>query len=68
MGNKVYKARSLKGVCEVCGKYIKKGNCYSTTGSDGHGALCGLTHKDCDTEFNVRLAATVKQIRKCKHQ
>ena len=48
MENKVYKeARSLKGRCEVCGLWISKGDYYSTTGSDGHGALCGLTHKDC---------------------
>ena len=46
--NKVYKkARSLKGQCEICGHYIRKGDSYSTTGSDGHSALCGLRHKKC---------------------
>ena len=45
---KTYKrARSLKGRCEICQKWVRKGESFTTTGTDGHGALTGLAHKDC---------------------
>ena len=48
MKDTVYKrARGLKGQCEVCHKWVRKGDYFTTSGTDGHGALTGLTHKDC---------------------
>ena len=45
---KIYKkARSSKGWCEICGHFVNKGDYFTTSGPDGHGALTGLTHKDC---------------------
>ena len=51
MENRVYKrARCLKGLCEVCHRYVRKGEYFTTTGTDGHGALTGLAHNDCPKE------------------
>ena len=49
MEDKIYKkARGLKGLCEVCQRYVRKGEYFTTSGTDGHGALTDLVHKDCD--------------------
>ena len=49
MDNKTYKkARDLKGQCEACRQWVRKGDYFTTSGNDGHGALTGLRHKSCD--------------------
>ncbi len=41
------KARIFKGLCEVCQRCVQKGDFYTTSGTDGHGALTNLRHKGC---------------------
>lgn len=43
----IKKARGLKGHCEVCQKWVVKGDEFVDTGHDGHGGLTGLRHKAC---------------------
>ena len=48
MTNTIYtKARQLKGKCEICGHWVRKRDSFTTSGTDGHGALTGLAHKEC---------------------
>ena len=52
MTDKVYKrARGVKGHCEICRGWVRKGDYFTTTGTDGHGAITGLTHKDCSDKI-----------------
>ena len=53
---KAYKrARGIKGHCEVCGRWVIRGDYFTTTGTDGYGGLCGLTHKDCHNTVELAL-------------
>ena len=44
---KYKKARGLKGHCEICGRWVTKGEYFTTSGTDGHGAITNLAHRDC---------------------
>jgi len=41
------RARTVRGRCEKCGRWVIKGDYYTTTGTDGYGGITGLAHKDC---------------------
>lgn len=41
------RAWSSKGQCVICGKWVRRGEYFWSSGTDGHGDLTGLVHKDC---------------------
>ena len=43
----VKKARTIRGKCCICGRWVGKGDLYTSDGPGGYGDLVGLVHLDC---------------------
>ena len=57
------KARSSRGWCEICHHWVHKGEYYTTSGTDGHGALTGLVHQTCVKADAIKSGASYEFVR-----